>query len=297
MTHFTHSRLAAPFATAALVLAAIASAAGLLIPHLYRDTDAWVRQAQASDITTLALAVPVLGIGLWRARAGSAFGYLLTLGALSYLAYGYAIFSFAVATNLMTPLHYAILGLSAWSLVLHVVGLNLGALDAVGIGQVPRRTAGWFLMGVAALFVVLWGGQVATSMLTGETSPEVVLLGLTTNPVWALDLAFALPFLAFAGYMLLRGQRHAVVAALPALAFIVVMGVSILAIFAFDAVAGSRVDIVPVAMVGSLVVGAMALVATSVSHRPQPAGGHLKIQSDRAIGPDETGLAAHGPVV
>src|SRR5688500_10669738 len=107
MTRFTHSRLADPFAAGALVLSGIASAGGLLIPHLYRDSDSWVRQAQASDLTTLALAVPLLGIGLWRAWAGSAFGYLLTLGALSYLAYGYAIFSFAVATNLMTPLHYA----------------------------------------------------------------------------------------------------------------------------------------------------------------------------------------------
>ena len=294
MTRFTHSRLAAPFATAALVLATIASAGGVLIPHLYRDTDAWVRQAQASDITTLALAMPVLGIGLWGARAGSAFGYLLTLGALSYLAYGYAIFSFAVATNLMTPLHYAILGLSTWSLVLHVVGLNPDGIHSAGIGRVPRRMAGWFLIGVAALFLVLWGGQIATSMLSGETSSEVALLGLTTNPVWALDLPFALPFLAFAGGMLLRGQPHAIVAALPALAFVAVMGVSILAIFAFDAVAGSRVDIVPVAMVGSLVVGATALVATSVSHRPHPVGGQLRTQSDRAIGPGQAGLAGHG---
>ena len=35
----------------ALALAAIAAAAGLFVPHLYRDTDAWVRQAQASDLT------------------------------------------------------------------------------------------------------------------------------------------------------------------------------------------------------------------------------------------------------
>jgi len=268
MTRFTHSRLAAAFATAALVLAAIASTAGLLIPHLYRDTESWVRQAQASDITTIALAVPVLGIGLWRARAGSALGYLLTLGALSFLAYGYAIFSFAVATNPMTPLHYAILGLSTWSLVLHIVGIDLDTIDAAGIGRVPRRTTGWFLVGVASLFVVLWGGQIATSIVTGKTAPEVAALGLTANPVWALDLAFALPFLAFAGNLLLRDRRHAIVAALPALVFSAVMGLSILAIFGLDALAGQRVDIVPVALVGSIVTIATILVAICVMQPP-----------------------------
>ena len=268
MTSFTRNRLAAGFAIAALVLAAIASAAGLLIPHLYRDTESWVRQAQASDITTLALAVPVLGIGLWRARGGSAVGYLLTLGALSYLAYGYAIFSFAVATNPMTPLHYAILGLSTWSLVLHVVGIDLAAFDAAGIGGVPRRTTGWFLVGVAGLFLLLWGGQIATSIVTGTTVPEVAALGLTTNPVWALDLAFVLPLLAFAGSLLLRDRQHAIVAALPALVFSAVMGLSILAIFGLDALAGQLVDIVPVAMVGSIVAIATVLVAICVMQPP-----------------------------
>lgn len=268
VTRFTRSRLAAPFAIGALVLATIASAAGLLIPHLYRDTESWVRQAQASDVTTIALAVPVLGIGMWRARRGSALGYLLTLGALSYLAYGYAIFSFAVATNAMTPLHYAILGLGAWSLVLHVVGIDLDAIDAATVGRVPRRTTGWFLIGVAGLFVILWGGQIAASIVSGTTTPEVAALGLTTNPVWALDLAFALPFLAFAGSVLLRGRRHATIAALPALVFSAVMGLSILAIFALDVLAGQRVDIMPVALVGSIVAVATVLVATCVIQAP-----------------------------
>lgn len=268
MIDITRTRLADGFAAAALVLASVASAAGLLAPSLYRDTEAWVRQAQASDLTTLAVAVPLLGIGLWRARAGSAVGRLLAIGSLAYLVYGYAIFSFSVATNAMTPVHYAVMGLSTWSLLLHAAGFDVEALSTP---RVPRRTTGWFLVGVAGLFLMLWGSQIATSILTGTTAPEVAALGLTTNPVWALDLAFALPLFAVAGVLLLRNERHAVIAALPALAFIVVMGLSILVIFGFDALAGQRVDAVPVGMIGLLVAGGAILVARCIAQPRQPA--------------------------
>lgn len=61
----------------ALLLAAMAAAAGLLIPGLYRDTAEMVRQARATDLITLAAATPALGLGLWRARSGSHRGRLV----------------------------------------------------------------------------------------------------------------------------------------------------------------------------------------------------------------------------
>ena len=58
-------------AFAALVLAAVAAGAGLLVSGLYRDTADGIRQARATDLVTLLVAVPTLAIGLWRARSGS----------------------------------------------------------------------------------------------------------------------------------------------------------------------------------------------------------------------------------
>ena len=57
-----------------LPLAAITAVAGLLVPGLYRDTADGIRQARATDLVTLLVAVPALAIGLWRGRAGSAHG-------------------------------------------------------------------------------------------------------------------------------------------------------------------------------------------------------------------------------
>ena len=77
-------------ALVALPLAAIAAIAGLLVPGLYRDTADGIRQARATDLVTLLVAVPTLAIGLWRAGAGSVGGRFVALAALGYLAYSYA---------------------------------------------------------------------------------------------------------------------------------------------------------------------------------------------------------------
>ena len=63
----------------------MAAIAGLLVPGLYRDTADGIRQARATDLVTLLVAVPTLAIGLWRARAGSVGGRFVAIGALGYL--------------------------------------------------------------------------------------------------------------------------------------------------------------------------------------------------------------------
>ncbi|MFL5755174.1 MAG: hypothetical protein ACJ77N_02650, partial [Chloroflexota bacterium] len=89
-------------AAIATVLAALASAAGLLIPTLYRDSVDWVAQARGTDLATLFVAVPVLSVGLWRTRAGSSAASLAVVAGVLYLVYNYAIFAFAVAMNPLT---------------------------------------------------------------------------------------------------------------------------------------------------------------------------------------------------
>jgi hypothetical protein len=104
------------------VLAAVAAAAGLLVTGLYRDTDEGIRQARATDLVTLFIAVPALAAGIWRAHAGSVGGRLVAIAALGYLSYSYAIYAFSVVIGPLTPVHIAILGLATWALVLAVGG-------------------------------------------------------------------------------------------------------------------------------------------------------------------------------
>ena len=248
-------------AVMAFLLAAIAAAAGLLVSDLYRDTAEMVREARAADLVTLAVAVPALGLGLWRARSGSARARLVAIGALGYLSYSYAIFAFSVVINPMTPVHIAVLGLATWSFVLGTFALDQVTVDRVSQIKLPQRTAGGFLIVVVVLFVLLWLGQIAGAITSGQLPASISDLNLPTNAVFALDLAFALPLLAVTGVWLLRHDRRGPAAGLAALGFTVLMGLSVLAIFAVDAAAGLTVELVPVAIFG-VVTGVAAILLT-----------------------------------
>jgi hypothetical protein len=262
-------RTADALAGFAFVLAAISATAGLFVPHLYRDSEAWVRQARAADLVSLFVVVPLLAFALWRARTGSSLGRLLALGALGYLIYNYAIFGFAVAINPMTPLHLAVLSLSVWSLVLSLIAMSKNPLRSdIGM-SLPRRTTAIFLIVVAGLFAIMWLGQIAQSITSGRGPVELVKLGLVTNPVYALDLAFALPFLALSGILLLRRSSVGNEVAVVALAWVGLMGLGVLAIFAFDGAAGAPVSVPAAILIGAVTSVGMALTAVALRKRGQ----------------------------
>lgn len=257
-------KLADRLALVALLLAAIAAIVGLVVAGLYRDPADGIRQARATDLVTLIAAVPALALGLWRARAGAVAGRLVAVGALGYLAYSYAIYAFSVVINPLTPVHIAILGLATWSLVLNVFGLDEAALD-LGTVRLPRRTTGGFLIAVAGLFAMLWISQIAGAIRSGRLPAAVSDLGLPTSPVYALDLAFAVPLITLAGVWLIRRDRRGRAGAAAGLAFLVILGLSVLAIFAFEAAGGIAVETSPIAIFGAVTATAAVLLGVGLT--------------------------------
>jgi hypothetical protein len=258
-------KFADQLAFVALLLAAVAAAAGLLVSGLYRDPAEGVRQARATDLVTLLVAVPVLALGLWRARRGSAGGRLVAIAALGYLAYSYAIYAFSVVINPLTPVHIAILGLTTWSFVLTVFGLDDATVDRAAGFRLPRRTTGGFLILVAALFAMLWLSQIAGAITSGQLPKAVSDLNLPTSAVYVLDLAFALPLITLAAVWLLRRDRHGPASAAAGLGFLVILGLSVLAIFAFDAAAGLTVEAPPIVIFGVVTVAAAILLGAALT--------------------------------
>ena len=248
------------FAWLATLLAALAAAVGLAYAPLYRDVPAMVDQAQAADLATLIVAVPVLVAALWLARRGSAAAEVVGLGALAYLVYTYAIFAFQVVVNPLTPVHIAILGLATWAVAFLVPSLGQ---DAIRVGEtLPRRVTAGFLALVAILFAGLWLGQIVSAITSGTLPPSVTDLGLPTSAVYALDLAFVLPLLAAAAFLLTRRHRAGGPLALGGLVFSVLMALSILAIFGIQA---TRAELKDPSM--PLAFGAIAAVAAMLAAR------------------------------
>ena len=259
------SRLAA----IATFLAAAAALAGLVLAGLYVDAPNWAQQARGTDLATLFLAVPVLAIGLWTATRGSSAGRLAVVAGLLYLVYNYAIFAFAVAMNPLTVVHIAIFGLSLWSLLL----AGRAAVDSShGVTErLDRRAAGGLLGSVAAMFSLLWLGQIATATMTGVLPPDLVTAGISSNPVYALDLAFFLPLCALAGIGLLR-RNSAGAFAFPMLIWVALMGAGVVGGFLLMAAAGDQVAVPVVVVIGGLSV-ASSVLAVFALVRPGPATG------------------------
>jgi hypothetical protein len=265
-------------AAIATALAAFAALAGLLVAGLYVDAPNWVQQARGTDLATLFLAVPVLITGLRTARNGSTAGRLAVVAGLLYLVYNYAIFAFSVAMNPLTAIHIAIFGLSLWSLVLSGRSAVEGA--EVVTARLSRRTSGALLIGVGAIFGLLWIGQIASTSTTGVLPSDLVKAGISTNPVYALDLAFFLPLCAIAGIGLLR-HTSAAAFAFPMLVWVPLMGAGVVGGMLLMAVAGDQTGL-------SIAVGITTLSVVSAT---AAVGSLLRLRSTASARPSRRAMS------
>jgi hypothetical protein len=256
-------------AAIATVLAGGAALAGLAVRGLYVDAPNWVQQAQGTDLATLLLAVPVLVVGLWTASRGSSAGRLAVVAGLLYLVYNYAIFAFSVAMNPLTIVHIAIFGLALWSLLLGGRSAAQGA-EAV-TERLSRRAAGGLLVGVGAMFGLLWLGQIAAVATTGILPPDLIKAHISSNPVYALDLGFFLPLCAIAGIGLLR-RNGAAAFAFPMLVWVPLMGAGVVGGIVLMAVAGDQTA-VPVAVIITVLGGVSSILAAVAVVRPRAVTG------------------------
>ena len=259
-------------AVLATVLAAVAALAGLAVTGLYVDSPNWVQQAQGTDLATLFLAVPVLALGLWTASRGSSAGRLAVVAGLLYLVYNYAIFAFSVALNPLTAVHIAIFGLALWSLLLAGRSAVEGAESVTD--RLNRRAAGGLLIGVATMFGLLWLGQIATVATTGVLPPDLVKADISSNPVYALDLAFFLPLCAIAGVGLLR-RNGAAAFAFPMLVWVPLMGAGVVGGIVLMAAAGDQTA-VPVAVAITVLGVVSSILAAVALVRPRAATGPVR---------------------
>jgi hypothetical protein len=160
---------------------------------------------------------------------GSVVTYPIWLGALTFTVYNYVIYTFSVHFGPLFPLWLGVLGLGAYALIGGLLTIDSRSLIAHATGVGPRRTAGWFLIVVGAAFALLWLTDIARALRTGAIPPGAADLGLPTNPVHVLDLAFFLPAAIAVGVFLLRRVEAGVVLGPALLLFLALTGVPILA--------------------------------------------------------------------
>jgi hypothetical protein len=137
--------------------------------------------------------------------------------------------------------------------------------------RLNRRAAGGLLVGVGAMFGLLWLGQIATVATTGVLPPDLIKADISSNPVYALDLGFFLPLCAIAGIGLLR-RNSAAAFAFPMLVWVPLMGAGVVGGIVLMAVAGDQTA-VPVAVVITVLGVVSSILAAVAIVRPRAATG------------------------
>lgn len=213
----------------AALLAVAGSLIGLLLPSIYALlTQAFLPQAIAQDLANLFLVSPMLLLLTALALRGSLRAYLLWLGVLIFTVYNYVIYTFSVPFGPLFMLWVAVLGLSVYALIGGIASADHTAIRGRYTSTLRAKVTAWVLILAASLFGLLWLSEDVPALLSATTPPSLVAMGVPTNPVHILDLAFFLPAAILTSVMVLRRNPLGFTLAPAFIVFMLLTGIPIL---------------------------------------------------------------------
>jgi hypothetical protein len=171
--------------------------------------------ARGTALTMLALALPVLAVGLVTSTRGSVWGQAALIGALGYLTYNATLLAYATPFNELFLAYVALLGLSLWSLV----SALLDPPAAPGAGQQAARARHRRVHPDRGRPHALAWLRFVIPDLGGDPPGFLDGTGLTTNPIYVQDLAVWLPALAIVAVLLWQRRPSGVFLAGAGLVF------------------------------------------------------------------------------
>lgn len=224
-----HARLWLWLSIAAALLAMLGNVVALAVPRIYSGLKpAFFAQAIAQDVASLILVLPAWLILAILGLRGSLRAYLLWLGVLTFTVYNYVIYTLAVPFGPLFLLWVAVFGLALWALIGGAVSPNHETVRLAYKSPSAVKVTAWSLIVVAILFALLWLSEDVPALLSGQAPQSLTDMGLATNPVHVLDLAFFLPAVVLTGLWLLRRRPFAFTVAPAFVVFVILTGVPIL---------------------------------------------------------------------
>jgi hypothetical protein len=196
---------------------------------------------------------------------GSLRAYLLWLGVVTFTVYNYVIYTFSIPFGPLFLLWVAVLGMCIYALIGGLTAVDHRAVAARCASRRAVVVVAWFLIAVAVFFGLIWLSEDVPALLAGVRPQGVIDIGLPTNPVHILDLAFFLPAAIAVGVMLLKRRPFAHTAAPAMIVFLILTGVPILLTPVVQTVRGVAADWGAVVPIGALTVALLAVLAWLIS--------------------------------
>lgn len=278
-------------AAVALSLVCAACAAGASLTTLLWDgsfpppaglegINAALAEARGWSLVTLAVALPLLAIGLVAARQGSRSGYLIWLGTLAYLSYTYLELAVSPPFTALYLPYILAFACAIPALIQGVAGLDASAVQrALGV-HFPRRSIAAFGLATGVLLSLAWLKGIVAQTAAGQFGwpSGIAAIG---HVVHALDLGLQAPLGIATAVLLWRREPGGSVLAGILLTNSVCMGLALTAMVASSALTAGRspLEAVPFALI-PVVASALAarfFLALELSNdlRTGPRGGRL----------------------
>lgn len=265
------------------VLVVVAAVPTFVVDGILNGPPVMNGSARGTALVMVAVALPVLVLGMVTSARGTPPGAAALLGALAYLTYNATLLVYATPFNELFLAYVALLGLSFWTLVSALLDPRPPLLtDAL-----PARGIAAFILVVVVLNALAWLRLVVPDL--GEDPPGFLAgTGLTTNPIHVQDLAFWLPAMAVVAVLLWQRRPSGLFLAGPGLVFWVIesVGVAVDQWFGHRADPGSDVattaGVVLFAVLAAATAVPLALWLRAVAGRTRHPGGPTHTPAARA---------------
>ncbi len=202
----------------------------------YYDTSSMADQAQANDVITLFVGLPILAISSWLAFRGSLRGRLLLTGTVGFFLYTYMSMTMLTAFNALFLVYVAIFGLCFYAFVLCMTSFDMQTLPDHFSRQLPRHWIAGLLFLMAVFLTLLWLGVTLKPILQNQSA---ALDNTTTFVIQAMDLVFIVPLAILAGILMLRRSAWGYLLASVFVMKVAVLGLAVAAMGTNQTLAGS----------------------------------------------------------
>jgi len=233
------------------LLVAVEGYSGAFVSSTFsRETASYAAQGIGQDFVNLFIAFPFLIVTAILSYKGSKHATFMWSGIVFYLAYSFAIYSFATHFNFLFLVYCLIFGISFYSFVSFVLLTSKEPVNDWFDDRVPTKSVGIFFIASAALFYFVWLSEIIPAIIGNKVPASIVEGGLLTNPVHVLDIAIALPGLVITAIFLFRRKPLGLMLAPAFLVFITLMAVAIIAMVIAEHARGIQGDMSVAAIFG-----------------------------------------------